>query len=65
MVFAINPTLGQTYEAFRATAMGKNASAIGEPGPLPNASVKPTKSTPIQKITAAIAGVILLIQVSL
>jgi len=63
MVFAINPTLAQTYEAFRATAMGKNASAINEPSPSPspNSSMKPTSATSF----AALAGVILLIQLSL
>jgi hypothetical protein len=54
MVFAINPTWDQTYEAFKARAMGLNASH--EPTPTSAA----TKTTSIQKTTVALAGVILL-----
>ena len=67
MVFAVNPTEAQTYEAFKARAMATNTSSSGSPS-LPSGSTSAflkTTSTTIQKITATLAGEIVLIQLLL
>jgi hypothetical protein len=63
MVFAVNPTSSQTYDAFKAKAMGKSVASAS-----PSASSTPASSgygygssgaqISIQKIAAGLAGTV-------
>jgi hypothetical protein len=65
MVFAVNPTTSQTFDAFKAKAMGKTSttqSASASPSTPATGYGSNGAKNSIQKLTAGLAGVVFLVK---
>ena len=60
MVFAVNPTTDQSFDAFKAKATGKTVTSTS---PSATATTSGEAKASVQKMTAALVGAIFLIGV--